>query len=199
MRCYLLVCLSALILIANANPAFAILREWDDEGATLNWSEAANWTDDGVPATTDDVEIGTLMDAFDDSVVLNVNADVVRSFTLTNGADFDTNGGRVVATTDFSIGNGSALGTTTSELVIRRRNGTGDATFAVDANKMLIGSNGRVALVDGGRFELDGTGVQDSTITLSDGGEFIGYGELALTDSDASLGNVDLFGQSTTA
>ena len=143
-----------------------------------------------MPATTDDVEIGTLMDAFDDSVVLDVNADVVRSFTLTNGADFDTNGGRVVATTDFSIGNGSALGTTTSELVIRRRNGTGDATFAVDANKMLIGSNGRVALVDGGRFELDGTGVQDSTITLADGGEFIGYGELALTDSDASLGSL---------
>ena len=181
-------CLVVIVQLISVLPAAGVLREWDDEGATLNWTEATNWTGDGVPENADDVVIGSLADAHDDAVVFDANADVVRSLTLENGADFDTDGGRIVATVDVSVGEGSASGTTKSELVIRRRNGTGDATFAVDANSMSVGANGHVSLVDGGRFELDGTGVQPGVLSLADGGTFVGFGEISLTDSDASLG-----------
>lgn len=189
MRRFCVAGLSVALLYASlCTSALGIVRDWDDEGATSDWSEAANWSDDGVPATTDDVFIGSLADAFDDSVILDVNADLVRSLTLTNGADFNTNGGRVVATTDVSVGTGAASGTTPSEVVVAKRNAVGPAAFALDANRLFIGANGVLSLPDGGQVDLDGTGPQAGVLSVADGGAVVGYGQIELSDTDASLG-----------
>lgn len=189
MKCrWFVVLLSFSLLSALSSPMSAVTREWDDEGATSDWSDAANWTDDGVPGNMDSAIIGSLPAAFDDMVVLDINADVVRDLSLESGADLDLDGGRLVMNVDASVGAGAAAGTTISELLVRKRNAVGNAAFAVDANSLVIGSNGRLNLIDGGQIELDGTGLLPGTLTVADGGEVLGHGLIELSDSDASLG-----------
>ncbi len=190
MRCCCRFLVSMMLCSCIVLPAGGVVREWDDEGATSDWSEAANWTDDTVPETTDDAIIGSLADAFDDSVVLDVNGDLVRTLGLQNGADFDTNGGRLVMTVTGSVGEGAASGATISELIVRKRNAIGEAAFAIDANSLAIGANGQLALPDGGQVELDGTGPQPGVLSVADGGTVRGYGWIELSDTDASLGQV---------
>ncbi|MEM8946242.1 MAG: hypothetical protein AAGD11_13800 [Planctomycetota bacterium] len=167
-----------------------VVRDWDGEGATLNWSEAANWSDDGVPNTTDDVFIGSLPAAFDTTVVLDLNADLVLSLALENGADLDLDGARLVANVDMTVGAGAASGTSISELIVHKRSGTSSGAIAIDANQVTIGANGKLVLRDGPQIEIDGTGGLPGTLSVADGGEVQGYGQIALTDTDASLGGL---------
>lgn len=168
-----------------ASPVEAVLREWDDEGGTSAWSEAANWSDDTVPLTADDASIGTLADAFDDVVLFDLVGDTVSSLLLTNGADFDTNSGRLVMSGNTDVGTGAGSGTTVSELIVRPR--IGIAIFAIDTNAINVGANGQLTIL-GGEVDIDGTGVVDGVLSIAAGGALSGYGLVDLSDKDVSLG-----------
>lgn len=179
-----LVLIVFLLLGASAG---AVTREWDDEGATSNWSEGANWTDDLLPEPGDDASIGLLADAFDDVVVFDLPGDTIQSFELVNGADFDTNSGRLVASGSIELGTGPGAGTTPSVLIVRPR--TGVAVFAIDSNTLTVGPNGVVSLQDG-EIDVDGTGAEDGVLSIAAGGTLHGYGQVELSDSDTSLGEI---------
>ncbi len=169
-------------------PIEAALREWDAEGLTSNWSEDANWTEDSVPISSDDASVGALPDAFDAVVLFDLPGDTVKNLTLVNGADFDTNNGRLVMGSITQVGTGSALGTTLSELIVRPRNSS-TAAHAIDTNSLAVGANGLLTMA-GGKVDIDGTGVQPGVLSVATGGALIGYGLIDMTDSDASLGVV---------
>ncbi len=177
----------SIILLETSELAQGVDREWDDEGTTLNWTEPENWTDDLLPDTADATLIGSLARAHDDTVIFDPNGDTIASLELTNGADLDTDGGRLVMTGGTSIGTGSALGETISELIIRPRQGI--ALFAIDTNTVDVGANGQLTML-GGEIDVDGTGGLDGLLTVADGGALHGYGLVDLSDSDASLGEV---------
>ena len=164
------------------------MREWDDEGATSNWSDMDNWTDDTVPAPADAASIGNLPDAMDDLVILDIS-DFIESFELTNGADLDTNTLALVMNRDANIGTGAGAGSTVSELIVRPRP-VMPAQAPIEARVLTIGGAGQLTML-GGEVEVDGTGnAADGVLGIATGGVVQGFGLVSLTDSDASLGEL---------
>jgi hypothetical protein len=88
-------------------------KTWISPASGGNWSTAANWSPGGVPAASDHVSIAGK------SVSLGSGA-TVASLTLTGGATLSVgaNGGRILRTSNLSIGDASKLNLNDNDLII---------------------------------------------------------------------------------
>ena len=96
-RCVYYLGLAWLLALTDARSAMAIVRSWDDAGndASKQWSVIGNWDPDGAVALNDEIAIGSLANAANDTTIYDITTQI-RSFTLSNGADVDTNGNELV-------------------------------------------------------------------------------------------------------
>lgn len=164
--------------------AAAINRIWDDGSANKNWISANNWSPNGVPQNVDDVFIGSHANAPDDTVILGLfppYTATVFSLQLSNGADLDTNNGRLVVIEDTTVGGGLAGGTL-AELIVSPVEGM--QVDAVSTNTLTIRDGGRLRM-SGGSISVDGTGASEGILEIQDGGSFFGYGVINLDDDNA--------------
>ena len=158
-------------------PAGAIVRSWDDSGgsANKNWSTFGNWNPDGSVQSPDDIFIGNLAAAANDTTIYDVAA-AISSLTLSNGADVDTNGNEFIVNGLTTVG-----GVGSSIILDQNTSGIGFDSF--DTDELIINSGGSVQLTNA-RLEVDGqTGGDD--LEINAGGTLSGYGFVDLQQSVA--------------
>lgn len=90
---------------------------WDDGGTTSDWTDAANWSGDTLPAAGDDVSIGVGQTAnyndpaqnFVGSLTLNIDGTLnLTSTTRANGATFNVSStGSITGSGFFDLNNGT--------------------------------------------------------------------------------------------
>ena len=154
----------AFVLISNVS--VVAQRSWDGGNGTLIWSDAGNWSPDGNVLFNEDVLIGNLLSAANDTTVYDV-ATAVGSLTLSNGADVDTNANELIVNGLTTLGD---VGT----LFIVRIHSSGVAADSVDTNELIINSGGSLNM-QGGRVEVDTNQLQ-----VNAGGFITGHGAIDL-------------------
>jgi hypothetical protein len=154
----------AFILISNVS--VVAQRSWDGGNGTLIWSDAGNWSPDGNVLVNEDVLIGNLLSAANDTTVYDV-ATSVGSLTLSSGADVDTNANELIVNGLTTLGD---VGT----LLIVRIHSSGAAADSVDTNELIINSGGSLNM-QGGRVEVDTNQLQ-----VNAGGFITGNGAIDL-------------------
>lgn len=137
---------------------------WDGEGGDRQWTTAANWSNDMVPTSSDDVELSV-----NDRIEISNGASVVaQNVTLLNNGDFTT----------LFIGENATL--TTASVTIFRGNLTGFGTVMGSVTTRNGGSNVTPGDDDEGEtgvFTIIGDFTQDN-----DGGnEFGGSVDILIT------------------
>ncbi|HEY5611845.1 MAG TPA: hypothetical protein VIL97_11615, partial [Thermoanaerobaculia bacterium] len=70
-----------LLAVTGALPSFAATKQWVNFGGDGLWTNANNWSPNGVPSAVDTVEIGT--DQTAGNVTLTTNA-TIAGLTLTD-------------------------------------------------------------------------------------------------------------------
>ena len=149
------------------NTSVVAQRSWDGGNGTLIWSDAGNWSPDGNVLFNEDVLIGNLLSAANDTTIYDVPAIQVGSLTLSNGADVDTNMNELVV-------NGlTTLGDAGTSLIVRI-NSSGAAADSFDTNELIINSGASLNM-QGGRVEVDTNQLQ-----INPGGFITGNGAVDL-------------------
>jgi hypothetical protein len=91
----------------------SLVKTWDGGAATNNWGDAANWNTDGVPASTDDVDltgantININVAAVANNLTLN-NANLV--LTINSGNSLAVSGALTLTSGTFNMGTGIVSG-----------------------------------------------------------------------------------------
>jgi hypothetical protein len=174
-------------------PAEAAVRSWDDAGgsADKNWSNFGNWSPDGAIAFNDDIFIGNLAAAANDTTIYDITTQIL-TLTLTNGTGVDTNGNELIVNGLTTI---SDAGTTIFV--------NGNSTDSLDTDNLTINSgatlnlnsttaNGEAVVeVDGGT----GTGLLD----LNAGGTITGQGRIDFEATAAGITSVFVLDGTLTA
>jgi hypothetical protein len=134
-------------MFVAAPAAQAIDRSWNTDSD--HWSEAGNWTPNGVPANGDVVWIGNLPIAYDATVFMDQD-DTIAGLNISDGMGLQTQGHWLVVNGDTTIGADSRLNLTDA--------GPG-GEFETD-DLRLLGEGARLWLTDSyarinGQLELD--------------------------------------------
>ncbi|MCP4856076.1 MAG: hypothetical protein GY903_16450, partial [Fuerstiella sp.] len=186
---------------------------WDGGGATSNWSDAANWDNDVVPATGDDVTIDLTGSPYtvnlDVNIALGQTTEHLSSFTLNSanatlsatGRTLTVNGGSNVTagavTWDNSVWAGTGTLTVGAIASVDMRDTTGDVNPS-EISASLI-NNGSM-LVRGFDNAFSGSVVNETTGSITIQTENV-YGEgsqLTLANGMTNRGTVTLHSQKTT-
>ena len=173
-RVRLLVCV---VVCTLGNSLWAINRSFDDEGnsADKNWSNAGNWSPDGVPQVADNVFIGNLADAANDTTILDLNR-TIDSLTMSNGADADTNG------FVLDVRGVTTLGGSGTSILVRPRNPASLIGFSSEGIIVNSGADlrvlGETGSTDGGLVRL-----ASGLLEINAGGEAGGHGTIQLTNA----------------
>ena len=137
--------------IKNSPDTILVTKTWDGGGATNNWSDAANWSDDIVPTANDVVifDATSTKDAAIDVEVNNSNLIQINSGytgTITQAA------GVSVGLHDFSQSSGTFVcgGIISTNALLTLNGGTFDCGAASDFNA-LSGTN---MFLNGGTFKM---------------------------------------------
>lgn len=146
-------------ILFSAQNVLAATRTWDGEGATNNWSEAANWSGDTVPAGLDTAvfDATSSKDCVIDinipanlNMVFNMNAGYTGTVSMASGTGADFLSGNIASGTfaasdgtisfrsNFSLSGGSVnLGAGSASFFVLNQSGgtfngsTGDANFSL--------------------------------------------------------------------
>ncbi|HQU85325.1 MAG TPA: hypothetical protein PKY59_19450, partial [Pyrinomonadaceae bacterium] len=169
-------------------------KTWDGEGATNNWSEAANWTCDQVPAVTDNVKFDAT--STKDAIVnvptvaleLQVAATYSGTISIANGVSLligrSAGNGRQTATQaggNIICGSGSTL--TVSRTNFTQTGGTLDCSAgAVTTSFATITMNGGIFNAPSGTLTLSG-----STLSIGASGTFNHNGGTIVSRDDNAL------------
>ncbi len=157
----LMVCVA---ICGQGNLLFAIVRSWDDEGGTAdkNWSNAGNWSPDGTPQLADDIFIGNLAAAANDTTILDQSF-TITSLTLSNGADVDTSGNELIVNGVTTLG-GAGVNILVDPGPTATSDGLDSQGIVVNADAILqlLGSTavtfGGVVELESGQFEINAGG-----------------------------------------
>ena len=147
------------------------------------WGDAANWSPNGVPASTDTVYLGNLASAENTSVSMNQN-DIVSGVHITDGMTLSPNGHTLTVLGDTTISglNIESVGNSTtyhhSRVYVER--GVGPDDF--DTDNLTILDEGRLRMV-GGIVEVD------AQILVDDSSDVIGHGILRFPNAGTAYVN----------
>ncbi len=148
-------------VVASTAPCVPNQKTWDGEGTTNNWSEAANWTCDLVPLSTDDVFFdGT--STKDATININVTAQVFRmnagyTGTITQGSSNLTVIGGITQSAGTFIGGSGTIVSSPGTLTL---NGG-----VFNAGNSTIQTGGAVTVTAASTFNAD-----SGTVTFEVGG-----------------------------
>ena len=141
---------SVLFAVFVASQGMAATRNWDNGGADGKWSTAANWTDDTVPVSGDDVKIGNWASANAISTVDQAGA---------QGNNIYIGEGAITAIGELQIAGGELH---VGNIIHIGENGTG--SIAIASGSLLVtntitfgyfaGASGSITM-SGGRLECD--------------------------------------------
>ncbi|MEQ9453707.1 MAG: hypothetical protein RLN76_03825 [Phycisphaeraceae bacterium] len=173
------------LLVMNAGVSGAN-RSWDGLTDTM-WSEASNWTPDGVPLSSEDVFIGNLFGIPQQFVDLDIN-DSVGSLTINNGHALDLEGNRLfVSGATLVSGEREAFENIfwTSRIIVR----PAGLLPALDTDELIISDQASVSLGDPGGSGL-GLLEVDVLLDIEETGSIGGKGVIRLNgDGNVSLVN----------
>lgn len=164
-----------------ALPVSATTILWDDAGNNILtpdfWSVGANWSPaNQVPGSTDDVTMGNLADATNDTTLVDQDF-VIKSLDILNGVD-------VINSTDDGATNGFRLavfeltqvgGVGSSIVIYPRTSGLGNG---FDGGSLIIFPDGLVHMAGGNATTL--------FLAIAAGGMLTGHGMFVVASSDPS-------------
>ena len=182
--------LTLLAAFFGAASGQAASRTWDGGGGDANWTTAANWDTNVVPATTDDVTFGT---AFTSGTTIGLNGSkTANSLTINTSAGITIQSNTLTLTSGSLTRSAASTGSQTiSSAVTLGANATwniqGTGTLAV--NGVVNNSGTRTLTKTGaGTLVLGGANLYDGATTISGGTLSISSdGNLGDTGTNAGL------------
>jgi hypothetical protein len=169
------------LILALPQLSYAVTKTWDGGASSPNWNAAANWSPDGVPATTDDVVFDatsnkpallnvtvqiqslTLADPFTASLSIQTSSITLRvdgAITI-NGGTLSAGSGTVSARGDWTLGSNGAFNAGTGNVNFRSAPTarlTGSTTF----HRLIIDEAGKII-----EFTAGNTFYVTNTLTLT--------------------------------
>ena len=195
---YLLISLSILffaLFFISRNISFAATRTWDGEGTTNNWSEAANWSGNVVPGSSDDAIFNntsiknSVWDSAGPAQIISLNVQSSYSGSLTLGRDVSVSG-------NWTFAGSGSLNAQTSTLKFVYYS----STFTPGAANYY---NIEVAKNSGSSLTVSSTAIVVNNLTISGAGNSINTGSInvsgdititATSDSGGGSGTINING-----
>lgn len=162
------------LLLPCAATASAADKSWQGQALDDLWGSALNWSPNGSPAVGENVFIGDVAQAENQSTQLDSDYQIA-ALALSNGSDVATSGFLLDIDGQLSLGNpGTAM-------VVNQHLG-GDGTTALDVHGVDISAGG-LFRTEGARTVVAGTETSPGALNIATGGTYAGWGTLHFGDA----------------